>query len=182
MTTSVLKTERLILRPLSIADADTIFESWTSDPKVAKYMNWNLHQRVEDTKEWLRFEEENIGKSTNYTWGFVLKETGELFGSGGINYNSDYEMFELGYNIMQKYWNQGFTTEAAKKIIDFAIKELGIKRLFCRHAKDNIASGKVIEKLGFTYQNNGTYTSLDGKRTFLSKEYLLEINDQYVNL
>lgn len=178
MKTPTLETERIILRPLNVADADIIFESWTSDPDVAKYMNWNLHQNVNDTKEWLRMEEDNIEKSANYGWGFVLKETGELFGSGGLNYSEEYGMFELGYNIMKKYWNRGLTTEAAKVIIDFGSGTLGMNKFLARHANENPASGKVMEKVGFIYQKDGSYTSFDGKRSFESKEYILVIDNK----
>lgn len=86
-------------------------------------------------------------------------------------------MFELGYNIMRKYWNQGLTTEAAKAIIDFGHRRLGIKKFLGRHAKENVASGKVMQKVGFVYQKDGSYTSSDGKRTYESREYILEFKD-----
>lgn len=177
MITPNLETNRIMLRPLSINDAAIIFKNWTSDPEVARFMNWNLHQNVEETKEWLTLEEENVKNDNNYTWGFVLKETGELFGSGGIHYYEQYGMFELGYNIMKKYWNQGYTTEASRRILDFAIEELGIKEFLARHAKGNPGSGKVMEKVGFAYQKDGSYSSFDGLRSFESREYILRINE-----
>lgn len=65
MKTPVLETERLILRPLSLADADVIFTNWTSDPEVAKYTIWNVHQSVEDTKNWLKIAENEIDSDLN---------------------------------------------------------------------------------------------------------------------
>ena len=117
MVTPVIETQRMLLRPLCVSDADVIFRNWTSDPDVAKYMVWNLHTCVEDTVEWLKTEEDSLAGDNAYTWGFVLKETGELFGSGGIRLNEEFRMFELGYNIMSKHWNKGLTTEAASAII-----------------------------------------------------------------
>lgn len=175
MITPTLETKRLILRPLSVKDAEVIFEHWTHDERVAKYMNWNLHKTVEETREWLLMEEENCKNDINYTFAFVRKGTQELIGSGGINFNQDYGKFEVGYNIMFRYWNQGYTTEAIRTILDFAKNELGIHIFFARHAKANPASGKVMKKIGFQYQKDATYTSFDGTRSFESKEYLLEI-------
>ena len=172
MITPIIETDRIILRPLKVADAEVVYNSWTSDPDVAKYMNWNLHRSVDDTIEWLSAEEKNVLTDTNYTWGFVLKENNNLFGSGGINYNQDYEMFELGYNIMKRYWNRGLTTEAAKAIIGFAVQKLGINFFLGRHAIENQPSGKVLEKLGFRFQRDAMCSSFDGKRTFKSREYL----------
>lgn len=175
MKTPILETERIILRPLYVSDAECIYKNWASDPDVAKYMIWELHHNVEDTKEWLKMEERNQDSDVVYTWGFVLKDTGELFGSGGVGYKDEYGMFEIGYNIMKKYWNRGLTSEASKVIIDFTLIQLGEKQILGRHAKGNIYSGKIMEKLGFVYQKDGTYSRLSGNEVFESKEYLLQV-------
>ena len=175
MRTPVLETERLILRPLVVSDAETVFTNWTSDPDVARFMRWELHKNVSETQEWLASEEELIESDAVYNWGFVLKETGELIGSGGLVYIEPKGMYELGYNIMKKYWGQGLATEAAQEIIDFGKNELKQKQFYCCHAKDNPASGKVMTKVGFQYQQDGAYSSWNQERTFESKEYLLII-------
>ncbi len=175
MITPVLESKRIILRPLTLNDANHIFKSWTSDPEVAKFMLWEVHKSVDDTIEWLKMEEQNIESEHHYVWGFVLKETGELFGSGGINFKNDLGCYELGYNIMQKYWGQGLTTEAGKAVLDFAINILGEKKFFCRHAADNIGSKKVMTKLGFEYYADSSYSSYSGEKHFLSKDYLLNV-------
>lgn len=175
MRTPILETQRIILRPLKVSDAEHIYKSWTSDPEVAKYMIWDLHKSVEDTIEWLKLEEQDIDNDYKYGWGFVLKETGELFGSGGIYYKSEQGCYELGYNIMKKYWGQGLTTEAGKAMLDFAVNALGEKKFFCRHAVDNIGSMKVMIKLGFQYFADSSYTSFSGEKHFNSKDYYLYI-------
>ena len=55
----------------------------------------------------------------------------------------------IGYNLGKKYWGKGYTTEAMKQIISFAQEELGITEIVGRYAKENPASGKVMEKLDF---------------------------------
>ena len=175
MKTPILESKRIILRPLTIDDAENIYRSWTSDPEVAKFMMWDTHKSIDDTIEWLKIEVENVHKEGLYNWGLVLKETGELFGSGGIYYKEHLNCYELGYNIMKKYWGQGLTTEAGKVILDFAIDTLGEKKFFCRHAIDNIGSKKVMEKLGFQYHSDSSYNSLNGEKQFLSKDYYLNI-------
>lgn len=57
--------------------------------------------------------------------------------------------------------------------ISFAKKELNQKQFYCCHAKDNPASGKVMMKVGFKYQNDGVYYSWNRERKFESKDYLL---------
>lgn len=174
MITPVLESKRMILRPLSLNDANHIFKSWTSDSEVAKFMIWDIHKSVYDTIEWLKIEEQNID-SEHYVWGFVLKKTGKLIGSGGINFKKELGCYELGYNIMKKYWGKGLTTEAGKVILDFAIRILGEKKFFCRHADDNIGSKNVMTKLGFEYYADSSYTSFSGEKYFLSKDYYLNI-------
>ena len=176
-----IETERLLLRPLTFADANTAFFGWTSDPDVAKYVSWLPHKSMDETIEWLKEItwkldlEGNIITSDNYIWGFVLKETGELFGSGGLIWENDWQIFQVGYNIMKTHWNRGYTTEAMKAILNFAVINLGIKKVAGGHAKENLASAKVINKLGFIYDRDDITPHVDGKRFFDSREYLLDL-------
>lgn len=175
MKTPILETKRMLLRPLSTKDADVIFERWTSDNLVSKYVRWCTHQKVNETQEWLYSEELNIDSDKIYQWGFELKETGYLFGCGGINFNEKYGVFELGYNIMQLYWNQGYTTEAAKAILNFAKVQLGVNEFIASHAEENPASGKVLKKCGFLYERNEIQTKFDGITSFDTRLYRLYI-------
>ena len=172
MKTPIMDTERILLRPLTVKDAEDVYRNWTSDPEVARFMNWKLHRCVEDTREWMRCEEEELFGDYSYDWGFVLKDTGELFGSGGLNYNQNYGMFELGYNLMVKYWNRGFATKAGRRILRFAAEELHLKSVMARHVKQNSASGKVLEKLGFIYQREEKDVDFKGEPR-VCKVYLM---------
>lgn len=174
MRNPILETERLILRPITVADAEEIYTNWTSDPEVARYMTWNTHPCVEATICWLTEVEKNLDSDTVYDWVFVRKSDGKLIGSGGLTFKEDYDCFELGYNIMKDCWHQGYTTEAARAILDFATKELGAKKFLGRHAIENPNSGKVMEKVGFTYVKTGQYVKLDGT-SVNAKEYILEL-------
>ena len=173
MKTPILETERLILRPLTKADADAVWR-WASDEAVNEFINYPLHRSIQDTIAWLETEEEALDGDLLYDFGFVVKETGELIGSGGLGYNKTQKIWELGYNLRQDCWNQGYATEAAARIIQFAREELEIGRILGRHAKENPASGKVMEKNGFMYVRDGSYQKFDGSRTFQSREYILE--------
>ena len=124
MKTPILATERLLLRPLTVDDAESAFANWTSDPDVAKFMRWELHKSISETREWLLSEETLIESDRVYNWGFILKETGELIGSGGLVFVDSKDMYELGYNMMRKYWRKGLTTEAANAIIGFGKNKL----------------------------------------------------------
>ena len=169
MKTPVIETNRMILRPLSVSDANDIYERWTSDARVSRYVRWCTHNCVNDTIEWLKAEEASISDNNSYQWGFSLKDNGYLLGSGGLVYNEKENAFELGYNIMHKYWNCGYTTEAAKAILEFAVKELNQTEFIACHAVDNPASGAVIRKCGFVYEYNDKCTKFDGVTSFDTK-------------
>jgi len=174
MITPILESRRIISRPAKITDADAIFNNWTSDPDVSHFMRWNTHASIDETVAWLTGVEANIAND-NYDWLFVLKKTGEPFGSGGIFFNATHDVYELGYCIMKREWGKGFATEAARTILDFATRELGLTKFFACHAVKNPASGKVLQKLGFVYSGDGSYTSFDGKRAHATHDYFLEV-------
>jgi len=56
-------------------------------------MSWNVHRTIDDTIEWLKFETDNLESDKVYTWGFVLKDSGKLIGSGGFFWNEKHNMF-----------------------------------------------------------------------------------------
>ncbi len=136
-------------------------------------MRWSTHQSVDETKEWLLLEEESI-EDNNYTWGFVLKDTENLIGSGALIFNNEKNCYELGYNLMQSQWGKGFASEASRKILDFAKNNLNETKIYCCHAIENTKSQNVIEKLGFKYACDGFYQKFDGTK-IKSKEYYLAL-------
>lgn len=162
MNTPILETERLILRPFKEDDAINVFECWESDPDVAKYMFWTSHNDIEKTKEWITFELGQIEKQDWYRFAVVLKDTNELIGTALIYYEEEVECWEIGYNLGKKYWNKGYTTEAMRKVIDFASKQLKISEIVGRYAKENPASGNVMKKLGFNYEKDIPYECNNG--------------------
>ena len=76
---------------------------------------------------------------------------------------------------MHEYWNQGYTTEAAKAILGFAVKKLKQREFIAWHAVDNPASGAVLRKCGFVYEHNEIHTKFDGMTSFDTKKYRLTI-------
>ena len=108
-----IETERLILRPLDVKDAESVFE-WTGDEKVAEYMIYQCHKNIEVTKEWLS----SLDTLENeYTWGFVRKSDGKLIGSGGIRFRTDENVWSFGYNLRYDCWGQGYATESTRCMI-----------------------------------------------------------------
>ena len=167
----VIETERLILRTVTVDDAEAIFV-WASDPDVNKFMIYPLHKDINVTREWLKTR--NVNGTDEFDLGFVLKETGELIGQGGLFYHEDLDAWAVGYNLRKDYWGRGLVPEAIRAIIDCVDKEKGIRAIVGEFAKDNIKSQRVMEKLGMSYWKDSKYTKLDGSVTFDSYKYIKE--------
>ena len=161
-----ITTERLILRPLTIEDADAAFE-WTGDERVAKYMIYSTHESVETTREWLRIVKTT---DTRFEFGFVRKSDNKLIGSGGIKLLDD-GFWEFGYNFRFDCWGMGYATEASKAMIELVRSRYGNVKLKAECAAENTASAHVIEKCGLHFVGFGEYQSYDGKKTFKAKIY-----------
>jgi len=175
MNTPILTTERLILRPFCLEDSQDVFECWESDPDVARYMFWKSHNDVNKTKAWVEQEVERISSKDWYRWAIVSKATKELLGTGLLYLEEEYDKFEMAYNLGKNAWGSGYTTEAMQEIIRYAKEELGIGEIMGRHAKENPASGRVMEKLGFTYIRDIPYECNMGENIYEGKEYMLKL-------
>ncbi len=97
----ILKTERLILRPLTTDDATDMFE-WTGDTKVNRYMPYPLRKDISETIDYLS----SIPDKAN-EFALCLKSTGKVIGSGEISFDPDRNARELGYNLNRAYWGNG---------------------------------------------------------------------------
>lgn len=170
-----LETERLVLRRLKTEDANEVFKNWTSDDEVSKYMRWTTHKDIEETRSWLQEEEKNYKNNDYYTWGIELKEIGELIGSISALYREEDDRYEIGYGIGRKYWRKGYTTESLKKVMDYLINDVGIKKFKCSHAKLNPVSGIVMQKVGFKYVKDDYFESFDKTKKYDSKVYYLDL-------
>lgn len=165
-----IETERLILRPLTVEDAEDVFE-WTGDERVARYMIWSTHPNIFMTKMWLK---STADLENEYLWGFVRKSDGKLIGSGSIRFRTDEQRWSFGYNLRFDCWNMGYTTEATLRMMDYVREKHGAKRFVAEHAVENPASGRVMEKCSLHYVRDCEYTRLDGTRV-KSMEY--ELNE-----
>lgn len=174
--TKELTTPRLILRQLTEADADTMYENWASDPEVTRYLRWPPHESPAATAELLREWEQSYASPETYQWGIVLRESGILIGSialirgegsdpalwktPGLDFSAG--EWEPGYCIGRAWWGQGLVTEALKAVCGYWFDKVGGAWLGCCHAKDNLASGRVIQKAGFVYDHDDTYHKFAG--------------------
>lgn len=169
----VIETDRLILRPITLDDAEACF-SWNSDEKVTKYMSYSTVTDISQTIDWIK---STLTDEKEWNWAFVLKKENKVIGTGSIGPDAKMtDYFGIGYNIHYDYWHKGYCTEAMKAIIDFAYKKLGVKKICSSHAVDNPRSGKVMEKCGLKFSHYGEFKKLDGSKTLKAKYYKMELS------
>ncbi len=164
----VIETERLILRPLKIDDADAVFQ-WVSDERVARYMIYNTYSNVEQVVEWLSSIQE---ETKEYHFGYVRKSDGKLIGSGSIRPSSKGDDFwSFGYNFRYDCWGNGYATEATKAMIQYVYDNFGARKFTSSHAEPNKASGRVMEKCGLHFVGYGEFKKLDGSSKMTTMVY-----------
>jgi ribosomal-protein-alanine N-acetyltransferase len=146
-----LRTRRLILRPFKRRDAKKIFVNWASDDEVAKYMIWNTHRNIAQTKLFVKKVIKDY-KFNPHHWIITLNENKEVIGSIGVTcIDSQTTKGEIGYCLSRKYWNKGIMSEALKAVIDYLFNENKFQEITAKHHIDNIASGRVMQKCGMSF-------------------------------
>lgn len=163
-----LETERLILRKITINDAEQAFENWTNDPKTTRYLSWNPHKKIEVTKKVFLDWISQYNSKTFYQWVVEIKSTKQIIGTiGVINKEIEYKTAEVGYCYGSKFWNNGYGTEALKCVINFLINDVGFELIEAKHMSSNPASGKIMEKAGMKYETtlkNRVIDKITGER------------------
>lgn len=139
----VLETQRLILRPVELADAEDMYE-YASDEETTKFV-FKRHSSLEETREniVLHFISKPLGR-----YGICLKETGKLIGTIDLRVDEGNKKAEMGYTLNKAYWGHGYTTEAGRELIKLAFEKLNLNCVEAKHDSRNLASGRVMEKLG----------------------------------
>ena len=148
-----IETERLILREWRLEDLDDFHES-AKDPNVGPMAGWEPHP---SKKESLRVLNSYIADDGR--WAIVLKENGKAIGSIRIYPDENRGSFSerngaklISYFLSFDYWNNGYMTEAVKRVIKYAFDELNVELLTVFHTTQNVRTRRVIEKCGFQYE------------------------------
>lgn len=148
-----METERLVLRPLEIEDAENMFQNWSNDPEVTKFLTWPANKEIKMAEDILKIWKSQYEKSDFYQWGIVPKSFGEVIGTiSVVELDERVEKVQIGYCIGRKWWGQGYTTEAFAAIISFLFEEVGVNRIETMYDLRNPGSGKVMKKCGLQYE------------------------------
>lgn len=144
----IIETSRLLLRNMTELDTDALLSIF-SDPRVMESFGRILFDRP----RMLRWVLRNLEHQEQFGYGLfsvILKEQDLLIGDCGLEHMAidDRPEVELGYDFRSDFWRQGFATEAASAVRDFAFGQLGLPRLISLIRPTNSASRRVAEKVG----------------------------------
>jgi RimJ/RimL family protein N-acetyltransferase len=149
----VLETQRLILRHQIINDLDDLWGLYC-DPEITKYIP-DAPRTREEAKEELEWHRNGHPKFPELgLWATIHKETGKFIGRCGLlPWTIDgQEEVEVAYTIAREYWGHGLGTEAARAILNYGFEKLNLSRLICLIDAENVASRKVAEKIGMSFE------------------------------
>ncbi|WP_226669628.1 GNAT family N-acetyltransferase [Metabacillus litoralis] len=138
------------MRPYEKQDAESVFKV-VRLKEIAETTISIPHPYPRETADWwINFVRENMKKCSAYEFGLFSKNSpNEYVGNCGfVSISSQHNNGELGYFINPYYWNQGYSTEACSKLVEFGFSTLGLERIYGRCMEKNIASKLVMEKCG----------------------------------
>lgn len=152
----------ILLREYRVDDVDAIYEL-TSQPEVNKFLpdfkttreqrlDWVTNYEIPSNKVFLAAVP-NIEEQTYLRLGIILKETGEFIGfcMTGIKEELSTPNREIAYAISKYYRNKGYTTKAAKGLINYLFENTNVELLNAISLTQNVCSNRVIQKSGFKF-------------------------------
>jgi 8-oxo-dGTP diphosphatase len=152
----VLRTKRLLLRPLQSADA-AAFHRLINDWDICRKLpDAPFPYPVQLAAEWIAAAaaDREAGKAEQFA--LVEEASGVLIGCAGLRLARDGKSADLGYWIGRKYWRQGFGLEVAARLTSWGLAEMQINKVTATVAEDNEASLAVLARAGFTETGKGT--------------------------
>lgn len=173
----VLETERLVLRAIGDDDLDVMVRLH-ADPIVLRFLGRaprtreEVAQRIADEQAW-------VAAGESIRWAMAPREGGPIVGTLGFwRWNQTHELAEIGFDLVPEAYGKGLMVEAAGPVLRYGFDAMGLHRVEANIDPANLASARVLEKLGFvregTQRENwfyaGTYTDT-GVYGLLAREF-----------
>jgi [ribosomal protein S5]-alanine N-acetyltransferase len=152
----ILETERLILRPFELSDAEAFFKM-DNNPEVHNYLWQKPIKNIKQVIDYIKmvqkqYDERGIGRFST-----IIKETGELIGWTGIKFVNDHvengntNFYDYGYRLNEKFWNKGYATEASIAWLKYGFEEMKIDKMNAYTHFENGASNHILQKVGMKF-------------------------------
>jgi RimJ/RimL family protein N-acetyltransferase len=145
----ILETERLYLREIGPADAENAY-LLNLDREVLRYTGDVPFSSVEAAREFLEgydhYRKYGFGR-----WAVIRKADEEFLGWCGLKYTPELDEYDIGFRLFRCYWNKGYASEAAEACLQLGFSKFGMQRIVGRVMTGNLASARVLEKIGLRF-------------------------------
>jgi len=147
-----LVTQRLVLRPPAREDAPHV-QRLAGAREIAANTSTIPHPYPDGAAEaWIEQAGLELAQGRGAPFMVLRRQGAVVIGTVGLRIEPQHRRAELGYWIGVPHWGQGFATEACEAVLRYGFEELGLQRVFASHYRRNPASGRVLEKLGMSYE------------------------------
>ena len=151
----LFESDRLIFREFTPDDAPGMFELNLA-PEVLQFTGDAPFNSIDEARSFIidytQYQDHGYGR-----WTVLLKDSNEYIGWCGLKYIPDYKDVDLGYRLLRKYWGLGLATEASKASLNYGFNQLNLNRIVGRAHVSNLASIRVLEKAGLTFEKEMDY-------------------------
>lgn len=134
------------MRPPRPEDAPTMFRTWATDPAVTRYLAWQPHADVSETYRFIDGAVEAWRGDSRAVW--LITRSVDLQPIGLIELRIDGATGSFGYVLAKSAWGKGYMTEAVKRLVVIALKDMRLTRVWAVCDCDNVPSARVLEKAG----------------------------------
>ncbi len=154
----IFETSRLLLREFNLEDASNLFHL-NSNPNVVRYTGDEAFEAIEEAKLFLEnYQDYHLNGYGR--WAVITKENNRFIGWCGLKL-SDNET-DIGFRFFEEEWNKGYATESALACLEYGFEQLRINQIVGRAMRANVASIKVLEKIGLTFEKDFVFEDQEG--------------------
>lgn len=175
------ETRRLVMRPYAMPDCNQVWNVVRSPQIYATTYAIPRNYPKERVEWWFSFVNNNIRTGSSYELGMFLKNGGAYIGNAGlINVSKDNRNAAVTYFVNPLFWGHQFACEGAYEMLRFGFSELKLRRIYGKCMSHNIASAKVMEKLGFIYEGRGR-SEIQKDGVFVDVDHYSILDSEFIN-
>ncbi len=158
----IIESPRLLLRPFAPDDFEPYYERILSDPAVMRFLSGDgtARSRPESLASFARVSDPKRDPR-DQVWATIERASGQLIGHSVLQRLDKTELIEVGYALGQRFWGNGFATEAAQAVVKHGFETLRLELIVGVARPENAASRRVLEKTGLTYNGLRRYYNFE---------------------
>lgn len=149
--TPAIKASRVSLRPLQPTDTEVLHRIYQTEG-VLQYFPTTTPPPLEKVERFIASQQEHWEKHGYGNWGIVPEGESQIAGWAGLQFLPELNETEVGYLLDKPFWGRGYATEAARASIQFGFERCGLDHIIALVHPENLASRRVIDKCGMTYE------------------------------